>query len=256
MGCNCSQEEEPAPPPPHPVGGGAQISGPVDPPGMVPAPRRNEQGVPIPTRHFDLTRQNIERALGYVAEYLQARDKHLTLVAVGGAVNTVVLQSRTATHDVDFFNPPFSPSELSLLREAVDYAAERSSVPLGDGWLNNETGTIAGTLENIPRLTDSARQQNVTVFDHPNLTVFAAPWNYAFVAKIGRITRGTGRPYDQMDAVTYLRQYNLRHGGRSINVNEIHSWGRVWRRNTPEEILRQVDVAYQQTYREHGILFH
>lgn len=167
---------------------------------MIPVRSRDEQGVPILSQEHDLSRQNIIRALGYVAEYLHQKGKNLVLVSVGGAVNTVFLQSRSSTHDVDFFSSPLSGSEISLLGEAVRYAEERSSIPLGERWLNNETGTIGGTVEHIADLVKTAMRQNDTIFQQRGLTVLCAPWHYAFVAKIGRITYGTGRSYDMQDA--------------------------------------------------------
>ncbi|RMZ90188.1 hypothetical protein DV736_g2600, partial [Chaetothyriales sp. CBS 134916] len=226
MGCGSSREALRGPPPRRHV---LAISRPVDPSGMFPAPRRDTRGVPIPYTQYELTEQNILRALHYVAQYLAQNRKNLTIVAVGGAVNT---------------NTAFTNSELSLLREAATYAEERSSVPLGDKWLNNETGTIGGTAEHIPEQMQSARAQNGVIFRKPGLTVLAAPWSYAFVAKIGRITYGTGRAYDRQDAVVYLHEYIRRHGNVPVHVNRVREWGTHYRRNVPDVILREIDDLY------------
>lgn len=231
------------------------ISGPVDPPGMIPRQRRDQRGAVLPSQQHDLSQRNITRALGYVAEFLQSRRRNMTLVAVGGAVNTVLLQTRNSTHDVDFFSQDLRGSEASLLREAVVYAEERSSVPLGDRWLNNETGTIGGTREQIPQLVTQATQQRDIVFQQPGLTIYAAPWNYAFVTKVGRITYGTGRTYDWDDAIVYLHQHIRRHGHTPVPVSQIRRWGAEYRRNTPDEILRQIDERYYRQYRQHGVDF-
>ena len=231
------------------------ISRPIDPPGSVPRPRRDQHGAPFPAREYALSERNILRALGFVAEFLHRRSKSLVLIAVGGAVNTVLLRTRTTTHDVDFFNTEFSGSELSLIRNAVEYAEERSSVPLGDKWLNNAAGTIGGTHEQIPELVGRARQQNDVIFQQPGLTVYAAPWDYAFVTKVGRITYGTGRAYDPNDAVAYLHQYIRRHGNRPVRVADIRRWGKTYRRNTPDQVLREIDNLYRQQHGQHGISF-
>jgi hypothetical protein len=230
------------------------ISGPVDPPGMIPRPRRDARGVPIVAAEHNLSRQSITQVLGYVAHYLHSRGENLVLIAVGGAVNTVLLRTRESTHDVDFFNPAFSASELSILRSAVEYAEEQNPQPLGNRWLNNETGTIGGTTQNIPQLIEMARQQNDIVFQAEGLTILAAPWHYAFVAIIGRITYGTGRTYDAADAVAYLRQHIQRHGERPVKASEIRRWGQMYRRVTPNEVLEQVDNLYYQTHEQHGIV--
>lgn len=251
MGCGNSKEA-------NPQGQAARlrvnISGPVDPPGMFPRPRRDARGIPIVAEEHDLSSQNINQALAYVAHYLHSQGKNFVLVAVGGAVNTVLLRTRQSTHDVDVFNPAFSASELSIMRAAVDYAKQQSAVPLGDKWLNNETGTIGGTTSNIPQLIDMSRRQNDVVFRARGLTVLAAPWHYAFVTKIGRITYGTGRRYDAADAVAYLHEHIRRAGRRPVHASEIRRWGQTYRRVTPNEILQQVDNLYHQTYGVHGII--
>ncbi|KAF1988747.1 hypothetical protein K402DRAFT_328105 [Aulographum hederae CBS 113979] len=249
MGCSSSRPTEAATPARR-----VNISGPVDPPGMVPRRQRDAQGVPIAPTEHELNRHNITQALGYVAHYLHSRGKSLILIAVGGAVNTVLLRTRDSTHDVDVFNPAFSASELSMLRSAVEYAEQQSPTPLGNRWLNNETGTIGGTTQNIPQLIEMARQQNDVVFRAQGLTVLAAPWHYAFVSKIGRITYGTGRPYDAADAAAYLHEHIRRHEGRPVRASEIRKWGQRFRRVTPNEVLEQVDAVYSRTYGQHGIV--
>lgn len=249
MGCGDSKPEQAVQPARR-----LQISGPVDPPGMVPRPRRDAGGVPIVAEAHDLDRKNITQALGYVAHYLHLRGKNLVLIAVGGAVNTVLLRTRQSTHDVDVFNPAFSGSELSILRSAIEYAEQQSPAPLGNKWLNNETGTIGGTAQNVPHLIELARHQNDVVFQAQGLTVLAAPWHYAFVTKIGRITYGTGREYDAADAVTYLHEHIRRHGRQPAKASEVRKWGQKYKRVTPNEILQQVNDLYFRNYGHQGII--
>lgn len=232
-----------------------QISGPVEPPTKVPRTKRGTGGVPLPVTEFELSEQNIQRALSYVAEHLVSRSKNLVIVAVGGAVNTILLHTRRTTHDVDFFHKRLTGSELSLLRDACTYAEERSSVPLGDEWLNNATGTIGGTMEFVPQLVEEAINQRDIVFRAPGLTVFAAPWYYAFIAKVGRLSYGTGRTYDADDAVAYLHQHISKHGGRPVPLKTIKQWGTMFKRAVSEDVLRDIDQRYQRRHGSHGIGF-
>jgi hypothetical protein len=103
-------------------------------------------------------------------------------------------------------------------------------------------------------LIEMARQQNDVVIHAQGLTVLAAPWHYAFVAKIGRITYGTGRTYDAADAVAYLHELIKRHCRRPVKASEIRKWGQLYRRVTPNEVFEQVDHLYFQTYGQHGIV--
>lgn len=231
------------------------ISGPVTPPGAVPAPVRDEQGLWVKHAQEDLDRQMILKALAYAAEYLASRGQDILLVAVGGAVNTVLLQSRNSTHDVDFFSAQLAGQTLHLVREAGLYAIERSSARLGEDWLNNATARMHGVVGSIDELLQIAVQQNDVVFQAPGLTVLAAPWNYAFTKKISRITQGTGRDYDAADAVAYLHQYIVRHGGQPVPVPTVREWGTRYRSLVPDQILHEIDHAYYETYGRHGLLF-
>ncbi|OAA54609.1 hypothetical protein SPI_08855 [Niveomyces insectorum RCEF 264] len=232
------------------------ISGPVTPPGSVPALVRGDNGLWVAYEQRDLTRQNIVKALSYAAQYLHNHGENIVIVAVGGVVNTVLLKSRNATHDVDFFSASLGGRRLQLLRDAGLYAVERSSVRLSEDWLNNATARMPGVVENIDHLIQSATRQNDVIFQAPGLTVFAAPWGYAFVKKISRITQGTGRSYDAADAVSYLHQHIRHNGNKAVTIQQIRAWGNQYRALVPDLVLRQINDLYTQTYGQHGIQFH
>ncbi|KAG8417596.1 hypothetical protein J3459_006530 [Metarhizium acridum] len=94
------------------------ISGPVTPPGQVPAPERDEHGLRREYAQHEVTDQVLLAALGSVAEFLHYRE-NMVLVAVGGAVNTILLRSRKTTHDVDSFVVSY-PSHISPTSERPD----------------------------------------------------------------------------------------------------------------------------------------
>lgn len=121
-------------------------------------------------------------------------------------------------------------------------------------WLNNATERMPGVVENIRSLVKAARRQNSIVFQAPGLTALAAPWNYAFVKKISRISQGVGRPYDVKDATTYLHQHIRSYGGHAVRANIIREWGLLYRSNVPDLILEQVNQEYLKAYGRHGIV--
>ncbi|PGH15834.1 hypothetical protein AJ79_02215 [Helicocarpus griseus UAMH5409] len=223
--------------------------------GQCQLPHETHKGVPRKYQQYNLNAQNLRRALGYAAQYLHSKNQNVLIITVGGAVNTLLLQSRTTTHDVDFFSQELSGRQLETVREAGRYATERSSAPLGEDWLNNATQRMPGAVENIPQLVPAAQRQNDVVFKAPGLTALAAPWDYAFVKKFGRISQGTGREYDPADAVSYLHEYIRRHGGRPVHVKAIRECGKIYRANTPDLVLEMVDKEYLKLYRHHGITF-
>lgn len=111
---------------------------------------------------------------------------------------------------------------------------------------------MPGVVEHVQQLTQAARAQNDIVFEGPGLMVLAAPWLYAFVKKVSRITQGVGRVYDLSDAVGYLCQYNSRHGNTAVSVGVIREHASRYRALAPDEILRLVNASYQQA---HGLQY-
>ena len=170
----------------------------------VPRNRVDRYGHPLQQITREIDRDTLLAALKHVSEYLARQSQHVTFMVVGGAVNTLYLSSRGTTHDVDVFGTDFNNTARMLMDEAMQ-DARRHFLGLGTDWINTETQMwMPGPLHR--ELSDAARRQNVVVFDQPGLTIYAAPWAYAFSAKINRLLTGGEqiRPYDLDDAVTYI----------------------------------------------------
>ncbi|KAI1144708.1 hypothetical protein F4825DRAFT_476932 [Nemania diffusa] len=156
------------------------------------APRRTPgQEVPIP----NLTRDILLKALSTVASFITEKGGDVTVVAVGGAVNTIHLQSRMVTHDVDFFNSRMTTQEIALLVDGAKATAKRTKGLEGD-WFNNRTILF---------------MPHEVIFYERGLKILAAPWNYAFYCKVDRISGGGihGQRYPQVNAVHGAREYDL-----------------------------------------------
>lgn len=59
---------------------------------------------PTPSGPPNLSREALINALQNVAAYITSKNQGITLIVVGGTINTMLLRSRPNTHDVDFFN--------------------------------------------------------------------------------------------------------------------------------------------------------
>jgi hypothetical protein len=68
--------------------------------------RRHEQQIEL-----ELTNTTLHQALQNVAQYLRSNKAQITIVAVGGATNTLLLKTRTTTHDLEFFNQDLRKDE-------------------------------------------------------------------------------------------------------------------------------------------------
>jgi hypothetical protein len=91
---------------------------------LAPRPKPGGGFTPEP----DLSRTELENALRWTAEHIvQHSKKAITIVAIGGVVNTISLRTRSATHDVDWFHNSLPPEEMKLLKNAANYAVQQGS---------------------------------------------------------------------------------------------------------------------------------
>ena len=65
-----------------------------------------------------------------MAAFIDRQGQVITIIAVGGAVNTMLLQSRLSTHDMDFFGTNLNNDQRTLLNEAAGCAEMQSRTPL------------------------------------------------------------------------------------------------------------------------------
>ncbi|KAL6301013.1 hypothetical protein BKA93DRAFT_696654, partial [Sparassis latifolia] len=168
-----------------------------------------------------LTADKITQGLEKVASALKAKGRDISIIAVGGAVNTLFLHSRATTSDVDFFYRTKTKTEDVAAIIVAAYDASKS-LKVGDQWLNNHTALFIeeGTIK---ELYDEAVTQNDLVFNKPGLKVYAAPWRYALAAKLDRLAKAGARPYDMDDAVEYLAHL-IQKRGSAVKRAELKDW--------------------------------
>jgi len=100
----------------------------------------------------------IRQGLTTVAATLHSKGQHISIVAVGGAVNTLLLNTRESTGDVDFFYRTKTKHEdVANVTIAADAAATK--LKLGEHWLNNHTALFIEEGA-IQHLYDEAVTQN------------------------------------------------------------------------------------------------
>ena len=168
---------------------------------------------------------------------------------VGGAVSTILLQTRRSTHDIDFFAEGLAKQDGKLLYEAAAVVRSQPGSRLEEDWINNRTiYFIAPTLRQ--ELTRCGFEQNDIVFSAPGLTLYAAPWSYAFVSKFDRIQGGGHRSHDPGDAAVYLDKWLRSKQQSNIPVAAIADTIRRYQLKVAREqdfmdALRKVNDAYQ-----------
>jgi len=99
-----------------------------------------------------LTADTIKRGLQSVATALHAKQQDISIIAVGGAVNTLLLHSRASTGDVDFFyRTKKKHDDVTKVIIAADNA--RKALKLDDNWLNNHTALFIEVRRSNIRFT-------------------------------------------------------------------------------------------------------
>ncbi|KAJ3794586.1 hypothetical protein GGU11DRAFT_689530, partial [Lentinula aff. detonsa] len=186
-----------------------------------------------------------------VAKELDKAGKNVTIVAIGGAVNTVLLHSRESTTDVDFFYT--TKTENEDVHSVVEAAKKVSkSEKLGDQWLNNHT-VLFIQEENMMILYNEACSQNREIFRAKGLTVLAAPWHYALTAKIDRLAKVGAKVHDLPDAVTYLHELVMVKRAL-VSTADLADWARKYKcTQANSDLLRKINEAYVEKYGSQGI---
>lgn len=220
---------------------------------FAPRPIQNENRQPEP----ELSRADLEQALAWVAEYISKNSREeITIVAVGGVINTITLRSRASTHDVDWFNVHLSGKQTTLLHQAATYSiqqASRCGMSIASDWFNNKTMLfIPPNLREA--LVAESFQQNYTVFNARGLRVVAAPWGYSLVAKLDRMAGGGGKLYDPADAANYLYEY-LRYIKRaSITSQQVQVLAQKYRANVTRRDMSSVNDRFRDRFGTSGII--
>jgi len=88
-----------------------------------------------------MTADTIRQGLNSVAATLNSKKLNISIIAVGGAVNTLLLHTRESTGDVDFFYRTKTKHE-DVTRVIVAADAAATKLKLGDQWLNNHTAVF------------------------------------------------------------------------------------------------------------------
>jgi len=203
------------------------------------------------------TKEKIEQGLKVVAGHLHAKGLNVSIVTVGGAVNTVLLKTRAATGDVDFFYRTKSSGshDAQLVHEVVEGGKlAEAKLGLGQQWLNNHTVVFIeeGTIND---LYAEAIQQKAIVFTAQGLTVYAAPWVYSMMAKLDRAAKPGAKSYDLTDAVDYLDRAIKLRGGRAVKKSELKTWATHYKLTVPSEaLIERLNNGYKAKHGKDGVV--
>lgn len=196
----------------------------------------------------NLTAKEITAALEVVAKELSKRKQSVTIVAVGGAINTVLLKTRASTADVDFFgvDKRLPPGFNDAIKAAV------KSVGINEGWLNNHTALFIGN-DRINSLFTEAVNDNIIIFKKPGLTVLAAPWRYCLVAKLDKAGKSGAKAYDIDDAAAYLHELVKQTSG-PVTKAKLQMWAKEFNVSVLESSVSRLATTFKAKYGTAGVI--
>jgi hypothetical protein len=88
---------------------------------VPPAQRLDRHGRPILGWKFELSTEILTCALQLMAGYISEQEEDLTVIIVGGVVNSLIGRDRRSTYDVNFLGTNLNSSQRVLLGKAAKY---------------------------------------------------------------------------------------------------------------------------------------
>lgn len=87
------------------------------------------------------------------------------------------------------------------------------------------------------------------MFKQDGLTIYAAPWRYAFMTKLDCLSKPSPRPYDIDDAVAYLEKHILKTGNKPITIADIEKWAAEFAlEKPPTSVTDHVRSSYAEKH--------
>ncbi|KAF2231779.1 hypothetical protein EV356DRAFT_423507, partial [Viridothelium virens] len=141
-----------------------------------------------------------------MGNYLMSRKQNFSIVAHGGLINCLALQSRLTTRDVDWLIPQCDDLQDIEWKAALFATCAAHDLPVKFFKDHAMVNIQENLLETIVEEALNCRR---LVFEHGGLHIYAAPFSFMLAAKIDRTGRGKeqSRPYDLEDAVAYLFEF-------------------------------------------------
>ncbi|EFE38595.1 hypothetical protein TRV_06729 [Trichophyton verrucosum HKI 0517] len=177
----------------------------------------------------------------------------IRMIAAGGFLAVMYLQSRNSTGDLDYLLEPEwakDPDIQRPLKEAIFKIGER--LFFDTEWANEDVALFV-TSSTREELFRKAEEQNIVLFKGENLVLLAAPMEWAVERKIRRIyavDRSRKAEFDMNDCLAMLKCLRERQDGpldreyiRTLNVNSFDVL-------PDHQVMELIATAYRDKYHE------
>ncbi|KAI9733949.1 MAG: hypothetical protein M1834_002605 [Cirrosporium novae-zelandiae] len=177
----------------------------------------------------------------------------IRIITAGGFLAVSFLKSRDATGDIDYLLDPEWAQDNDIkepLHEAIQKVGRK--LQFNDQWINEDLALFITKTSRV-ELFEQALEQNIILWEGPNLHVLAAPLEWALERKLRRIysaDRGRKAEFDLHDAIAILKHLRDKQNGpldsnyiRRMNANKFDV--------LPDSAtMDRVATAYQRKYSE------
>lgn len=204
-----------------------------------------------------LQRETIQQALHLMASYLANQGQNITIITVGGSISSLLLKDQLTREHLDYIATDVSEEQRKILAAAAKYARLKCSLPIHGGWFSTRGDDTLKLPFSVHRqVVLRSISQNEIIFQARGLNILAAPWEYAFVATLGRLVsdRAVARPHDLEDAVAYLHRYIEGWWDGPLTIGQVEFWARLYGVPGVEIMARFIATRYRAVYGRDGIV--
>ncbi|ERF73894.1 hypothetical protein EPUS_05906 [Endocarpon pusillum Z07020] len=206
---------------------------------------------------FALQRETIQQALHLMASYLASQGQNITIITVGGSISGLLLKDQLTRKNLDYLATDVSEEQRKILAAAAKYARLKCSQPIRGAWFSTRgDDTLKLPFSVHKRVVLRSISQNEIIFQAHGLKILAAPWDYAFVATLGRLAsdRSLARPHDLADAIAYLHRYIEGWWDGPLTMSQVEFWARSYGIRGVETMARFIATRYRAVYGRDGIV--
>ena len=207
--------------------------------------------------NFALQRETIQQALRLMADYIAGQGQHITIITVGGSISSLLLKNQLTRENLDYIATNASEEQRKILAAAARYAQRQCSQPIRGAWFSTRGDDTLKLPFSVQRqVVLKAISQNEIIFQARGLKILAAPWDYAFVATLGRLAsdRLVSRPHDLDDAIAYLHRYIQGWWDEPLTMGLVEYWARLYGILGVETMARFIATRYRAVYGRDGIV--
>ncbi|KAF7505307.1 hypothetical protein GJ744_001010 [Endocarpon pusillum] len=206
---------------------------------------------------FALERETIQKALHLMASYLASQGQNITIITVGGSISSLLLKDQLTRENLDYIATDVSEEQRKILAAAAKYARLKSSQPIRGAWFSTRgSDTLKLPFSVHRQVVLRSIAQHEIIFQAPGLKILAAPWEYAFVATLGRLAsdRSVARPHDLEDAIAYLHRYIEGWWSGPLTMGQVEFWAGLYGIPGVETMARFIATRYRAVYGRDGIV--